>query len=394
MNIPASSAAPSIARVCYRHSDSSGNHTCTTCRRPICDGCLSVGGGFEAVCSSCVLAAHKRAQGAMAGAMIAALVIVAGGIGFVATRPAPIEYGEHRIEIERLSARVEASPCDGQTTLTLADLLNKERDYRRVVAVVDAFRLACKPVPRMYWESYGARMQVQDFAGAVDDATRLIDDDQDDGDFWWWRAKAKRQLGDKTGAEADFRRSAEISGKRAFYSVIDLADMLEEQTRACEAVPLLAQIAKNYPDEAKKNGVITRLSRLVRETPCPDPSAAMPNDDAAPLCATLPEKLVVDAAQFGAASGFELSLSNAWEARTRTVAKGKPVKCTAEVEKNDVSKNSILAGSSMQSWSGRLICEGLSSTTAVALSPIPLKAQEELVAKLLDAGIRRWCGAP
>ncbi|MDP2342501.1 MAG: hypothetical protein Q8O67_16210 [Deltaproteobacteria bacterium] len=395
MTIPASSAAPSIARVCYRHPDSSGSHTCTTCRRSICDGCLSVGAGFDAVCSACAMAAHKRGQAVMAGAALLALVVVGGGIAFVASRPAPIEYGEHKVEIARLAARVEASPCDGQSTLELADLLNKERDYPRVVVVVDAFRAACKPVPRMYWESYSARIQIQDFQGAVDDATRLIDDDKDDGDFWWWRAKARRSLGDKVGAEADFRRSGEISGTRAFFSVIDLADLLEEQGRGCEAVPLLAQTAKNHADQAQKSGVITRLARLVREGPCPDPAAAMPKNSAATLCATLPEKLVVDdAAHGGPTSGFELSLSNAWEARTRTVAKGKPVACRAEVDKLDTSKDSILGGTAMQSWSGRLICEGLPSTTATALHAIPLKAQEDLVAKLLDTGIRRWCGAP
>lgn len=395
MTIPGSSAAPSIARVCYRHPDSTGSHTCSACRRSVCDGCLSVGMGYDAVCNGCAASSRRRAQGVMLGSVAAALAVVVGGIAFVASRPAPIEYGEHRKDIERLTARVAAAPCDGQSTLELADLLNKERDYPRVISVVDAFREGCKPVPRQYWESYGARMQVQDFQGAVDDATRLIDDDEDDGDFWWWRAKAKRQLGDKAGAEADLRRSAEISGTRAFWSVVDLADLLEEQQRGCEAVPLLAQITANHSEQAKKSGVVGRLARLVREGPCPDPAVAMPDKNAAALCATLPAQLVVDdPSRSAGASGFELSLSNAWQARTRTVAKGPPLACRAEVEKNDTRNSAVLAGGPMQSWSGRLLCQGLPSTTATTLSAVPLKAQEELVAKLIDGGIRRWCGAP
>ena len=391
MTIPASSASPSIARVCYRHPDTSGSDTCRACRRPICDGCVSVGAGYDAVCAGCAAKARLRTQGVMAASALAALLVVGGGIAWVAAQPAPFNYGEHSHEIAGLLARVQAAPCDGQSTLELADLLNKERDYPRVIRVVDTFRETCKPVPRHYWESYGARMQVQDFQGAIDDATRLIDYDKDDGDFWWWRAKAKREIGDKVGAEADMRRSAEISGTKAFYSVIDLADLLEEQQRGCEAVPLLAQIAKNHPDNA---GTVTpRLARLIREGPCPDPAAAMPsNGNAAALCSALPERLVLDEGR--AASGFELSLGNAWEARTRTVAKGKAVACQAEVMKNEVRKDSILAGSSLQSWTGRLICAGSASTTAVALAVSPLKAQEDLIAKLIDGGIRRWCGAP
>lgn len=394
---PVSPASFSVGRTCYRHADAGATQTCVTCRRSICEGCVSVGAGYDVarvVCVTCADAGRARARAVTAASVAAAAIVVVGAIAFVASRPPTIEYGEHRFEIQRLEALVAQSPCAGQSTLELVDLLNKERDHARVIRVVDEFRAHCAPVPRLYWESYGARMQVQDFKGAVDDATRLIDDDGDDGDFWWWRAKAKRSAGDLVGAEADMRRSAEITGKNAFWSVLDLADLLEEQHRACEAVPLLAQIAHNNKEQAEKTGVNTRLARLVRETPCPDPSAAMPQNLAtvAALCATLPTKLVVDDGR--AASGLEFALANSWEARTRTVASGKPVSCRAEAEKNDTSKDSILGSSMMQSWTGRLTCAGLPPATATVLSIGNLKAQEELVPRLIDNGIKKWCAQP
>lgn len=404
--LPASSASAGVGRTCHRHADAAGNHTCSTCRRPMCEGCVAVGvgsagygsagfGGGE-VCVACADEGRRRGRTVMAASVVGAALIVVGGIAFVASRPASIEYGEHRFEIERLSARVEQSKCDGQSTLEFADLLNKERDYPRVIRVVDEFDAACAPVPRLHWESYGARMQVQDFQGAIHDATVLIDNDKDDGDFWWWRAKAKRKAGDVTGAEADLRRSAEISGQNAFWAVIDLADVLESQQRGCEAVPLLAQVARNHAEQAKKVGLTARVGRLVRETPCPDINAALPAGDehVAALCTTLPAKLVVDTVKLGWAedliSGFAFSLANTWEARTRTVAQGAPVACRAQVLPH-------LAGgfnSSDFSWSGRLTCEGLPTTTAHATSSTSLEAQEMVVGKLIDASVRRWCGLP
>lgn len=170
---------------------------------------------------------------------VAAVAVVVGFGAFIAAQPAPVPYGEHRAEITRLSARVAATPCDEQSTLELAELLNTERDYPGTIRVVDGFATRCKPMPRLLWASYSARMQVQDFAGAVVNATTLMTNNPDDGDIVWWRAKAKRELGDVSGTEADLRRAAELAGLRAFWSVRDLATLLETDHRACEAVPLL-----------------------------------------------------------------------------------------------------------------------------------------------------------
>lgn len=233
-------------------------------------------------------------------------------------------------------------------------------------------------------------MQVQDFAGAVQDATRLMTDNPDDGDFVWWRAKARRELGDVAGTEADLHRAAELAGPRAFWSVLDLATLLETQHRECEAVPLLAQLERNLPDDAKKSSVPRRLARLFRETPCPDATVALPTTGlVAAICATLPSALHISD---DVASGFEYSLKNTWAARTATVAKGEPVVCCAEPAKLDVESNSILSGTGLDSWSARLACTGKPSTTVQTLHAVPLKSQEELVAKLVDESIRKWCG--
>lgn len=390
MNEPTSSAAAASVRLCYRHPDTVASNTCSSCHRLICGGCLGVGTNLAPACHACVTSQRRQGQYVMLGALAAVTTVVVGIGAFIAAQPAPVPYGEHRAEITRLSARVDATPCDEQSTLELVELLNKERDYPRTITVVDAFRERCKPVPRLYWASYSARMQVQDFQGAVDDATRLMTNNPDDGDFVWWRAKAKRELGDVAGTEADLRRAAELAGGRAFWSILDLATLLETQHRECEAVPLLTQLDRNLPEESQKSSVPRRLARLIRETPCPDATAALPRDgDVAAVCATLPSALHISD---DVSSGFEYSLKNSWAARTATVAKGEPVACRAEFAKLDVGRNSVLSGTGMESWSARLACTGHASTTVQTLHAVPLKAQEELVAKLVDESIRKWCG--
>lgn len=382
-----SSAAVGVGRVCYRHSDAGATQTCSSCRRSICDGCVAVGNNFAVVCASCANASHRRSQIVTASAVGLALVVVGGAFAFIMTQPPVIEYGEHRLGIEKAEARIANAPCNGQSTLDLVDLLNKEGDYVRVIKIVDGFRLACAPVPRLYWESYGARMLVQDFKGAADDAGRLIDADKDDGDFWWWRAKARRKAGDLAGAEADMRKSAEITGKGAFWAVLDLTDLLEQQQRGCEAVPLLAELTINKPDLAETNGVMKTLSRLVREGGCPDPLAAMPigATKVSTLCSTLPAQLVFDEGR--AASGFEFALAGAWRARVGSVVQGKPVACRAELEENPHLK--ILGD--MKSYTARLACTGLAPTTSTTLSISTLKVQETFTGLLLDLSIEKWC---
>jgi tetratricopeptide (TPR) repeat protein len=375
-------------RLCYRHPDTAATRGCDACRRPICDACAGFGPHLESICAPCATASARRSRLIAAGASAAAIAVVGGLIAFAATRPPAIIYGEHKAKIEMALSRVANTPCDGQSTLELVELLNKERDYARVVSVVEAFDAACKPVPRIWWASYTARMQLQDYKGAENDAGRLIENAPDDGDFWWWRGKAKRDGGDVAGAEADFKKTIERT-PRALYSVIDLVDLLEKNGRACEGVPALAKLVASQPDEAKKRGLDTRLHRMIRETPCADVTAAIPKKgDVATVCSTLPKDLSFGD---GVTSGFAFSLKNTWTARTSPVAQGDAKLCAADVEEVN-STSSVLSGTGMHLYSGRLACTGLGSVTGQTLHAVPLKAQEELVKELVNGAIKTWCG--
>jgi hypothetical protein len=61
------------------------------------------------------------------------------------------------------------------------------------------------------------------------------------------------------------------------------------------------------------------------------------------------------------------------------------------VEQAD-AKGSVLDGTGMQSWHGRLACAGRPSVTATVLHASALQAQEQLARKLVDAAIRDGCG--
>jgi hypothetical protein len=385
-NLPASAASAPM-RFCYRHSDVVAVRGCDTCHKPICEACVGYGPRLEGVCPTCAASDRRRGIMVAGGAVAVAAVLVVGVFAWLGSMPATIDYSEHRLDIERASARVHNAPCDGQSTLDLVTLLNKARDFPRVIATVEAFDGACKPVPRLWWESHAARMEIQDFEGAIKDADRLIADTPDDGDFWWWRGKARRQHGDLDGAAADFEKAIEVTGPRAYFSVLDLVDLREQQQRPCDAVAPLAMLVKNQKDDAKAGPLRTRFRRLVTEGKCPDPLAAMPDKGSvAVVCASLPSALTFTEWQ---SSTFHASLQNTWSARTTPHARGAPVSCSAEVE--EVDGGEILKGSAMRSWSARLVCEGRPSITAQHLHVVPLKAQEELIKKLVDAGVRTWC---
>lgn len=383
-----SSAAGAPMRLCYRHSDTVAVRGCEACRKPICEACLGFGPRLEGLCPACASKQQHRGTAVAAVAVLGATLVVGGALFWLSSMPPTVTYGEHRMDIERADARVRNAPCDGQSALELADLLNKERDHRRTIAVVDAFDEACKPVPRLWWESYAARMQVQDHDGAINDASRLIADSPDDGDFWWWRGKAKREAGDLAGAAADLEKAVELTGPKAYFSALDLVDVREQQQRPCDAVIPMAMIVRHNKDEGRKQRLETQLKRLVRDGHCPDPLAAMPDKgQVAAVCATLPSSLGFTEWQ---ATGFHQSLQNTWTARVGPLARGTPVACNAEFE--EVDGGDILKGTGMRSWSARLSCAGLPSVTAQHLHVVPLKAQEELIKKLVDGGVKRWCG--
>lgn len=384
---PNSPAAAPI-RLCYRHSDTPATRGCDVCRRPICVACAGVGPKLESICAPCADAGRTRTQRLTASAVLVVVVALGGLAGWVFTRPPAVTYGEHAGEIERAAARVANAPCDGQSTLDLITLLNQERDFRRTIDLVDTFDASCAPVPRLWWSSYAARTEVQDFAGAERDATRLIDDDKEDADFRWWRGKSRRSQGNLAGAAEDFQKAIELS-PNAFFSVLDYADVVERQGKACAAIPALVKLVHNQPDDAAKQRVPQLLHRLITDTPCPDPTAALPRntENVATVCTTLPAGLDFEG---DVTSGFAFSVQNTWTARTAPVATGPRVRCAVDVAEVD-TKGGILAGTGMRSWSGRLACTGKPSITAQALHAVPLQAQEELVKKLVDAGIRRFC---
>jgi hypothetical protein len=390
MNDPASSSVAAVTlRLCYRHADVPATQVCARCRRTVCAGCASVGPQLQTMCTPCIQADALAQRRTIAVASVAAVALVSGLLFWATSRPTPVTYGEHGPAIERAAARVEHAPCDGQSSLDLAIVLNKARDFPRVVRVVEAFDKACQPVPRLWWESYSARRELQDFAGAEADATRLIADNPDDSDFHWWRGRVRRDGGNIDGAAVDFEKAVELAGTDAFFSAIDLADIRVRQNRACDAVPILATLVRNHEKSAKQAHLDTRLFRLMHDTPCPDALTALPEEGkVAAVCAALPQAL-----QFATprTAGFDFSLQNLWLARTRPIATGPAVACEAMVEQIDV-RGSILDGSLLKSWHSRLACAGRPSVTATTLHVSALHAQEQLARKLVDAAIRDGCG--
>lgn len=387
-DVAASSSAAAPMRLCYRHSDTQATQVCARCRRPVCDGCSTLNARMQTSCPSCIDADARGSRNVFVVSLAVIAVVAAGGLYWLQGRPRTVTYGEDAPAIESAAARVHNTPCDGQSNLDLARLLNKAHDFPRVVSVVEAFDAACKPAPRLWWESFNARFEMQDFVGAVADASRLIEDDPDDGDFRWWRGRARREQGDLDGAAVDFEKAVALAGHKAFYSVIDLADLRERQHRACDAVPALATLLRDQAKDAKAAHIDARLARLIHDTPCPDALAAMPEKGpVAAVCASLPQTL-----QFSTTSvaGFDSSLKNLWEARTRPVAAAPAVACETMIEQTD-GKDTLLDGTGMLSWHGRLACAGRPSVTATVLHISALHAQEELARKLVDAAIRDTC---
>ncbi|MFZ9888718.1 MAG: hypothetical protein ACO3JL_14555, partial [Myxococcota bacterium] len=204
---------------------------------------------------------------------------------------------------------------------------------------------------------------------------------------------------DLVGAAADFEKAVELAGDRAFYSVLDLADVRVRQNRPCDAVPLLATLLRDQQKDALAARVDRRLHQLIDESHCPDalggapaysPDALAALPDKGPVaavCAALPQTL-----QFSSSSvaGFDFSVKNLWEARTRPIAAAPAVACETTVEQLE-GKGTLLAGTGMRSWHGRLACAGRPSVTATTLHVSALQAQEQLAKKLVDAAIREGC---
>jgi hypothetical protein len=377
--LTSSVAVAGLARACRNHADTLANQVCVGCRRSYCESCVSPGSDFAMRCKDCTSASRRLATLVAVAAGVFAAAIVASGVAYVVTRPPEIVYQEAFV-ISQAEARFAVAPCSEQSAVEFVAKLNREHDYARVIRIVDEFNKNCAPVPRLRWESHGARMQVQDFQGAVADADVLIADAPGDSDFYGWRAEAKTKLGDFDGAVADLRKASDVA-PNAIWPAIKIASLFEKMNRPCDGVQMLSYVLKNEPESANNQNVDVTLDRLIRGG-CADPLAGIPEDQSSMSvpCSTLPSAL-----RFEVPTSATAMLENLWVVRTRGIAQGKAVVCRLDIEKND------RAFANLFSLTGALTCTGFVPVVRTAARLDRLSTEKRLAAIVLENATELWC---
>jgi tetratricopeptide (TPR) repeat protein len=248
---------------CYRHDAAPAAETCARCLQTICDICV----GFENTqphCPPCAKKARQRRQLGRVLTVAAGLSVAAafaGGLGWMATREKPYDYGVYVGEVRALQERLTTEPCDRPATLKLTETMLRAGDHRGTLRRAEAFTRQCGDWPRLLWVTYSAHERLSEHDAAIADATRLIELSPNDKDFWWWRAQAYEEKGHYDQAVADYRKSLEME-PRLTGIPFNLANVLEHQGRYCEAMKPIQDFLEYHPDVRDRESIELRLNRL------------------------------------------------------------------------------------------------------------------------------------
>lgn len=160
-----------------------------------------------------------------------------------------------------LRAYLEGQPCDRQKVIALGDRYLQEGQYVALLARAQAFTAACGPYPRLQWQVYDAHRQLGQWKDAAAVASKLIETDPDDKDYWWWRGLANEKQGALEAAAHDYRQAL-VRMPWLDHIPFNLAHVLEQMDRPCEAIAPLQQFIVAHP--AEQRVVQARIDGLMR----------------------------------------------------------------------------------------------------------------------------------
>jgi tetratricopeptide (TPR) repeat protein len=223
---------------------------------------------FRELCEACAGEARTRATMLRVGVGTAVVAGLAGLFTWLMIKEPAFDHREHTAKVRELRAALKAEPCDERAADGLAGTYNKAGDWRGTIRLGEQYLQQCKPFSHLYWLTHYAKMQVQDFDGAWQDADYLVKDDPDDGDFWWWRGTAAFRAGRFDDASRDHRQAFALTNERSRAAPFDLAEALAAAKRPCAAAEAVARFADHNPEKANQPAVAGRLVRFERDGDC------------------------------------------------------------------------------------------------------------------------------
>ncbi len=268
--------APLTGQPCYKHASAPMAAQCDRCTRALCDPCI-VYDVSAPHCIDCARTARRRRALGAAAKIGGALIAIAGGIVFVATRPHPFDYGADGPNIVRLHNKVAAERCDKRATLEYDEALIAAGDTRGALSDTDAYFARCGDWFRLRWVTYSAHEHLGEHEAAAAEATKLMQHDPMDHDYPWWRGMAYEQMGKLDDAIRDYRRTMTLE-PAVDRIPFNLASLLEQKGLFCAARQPILQFVRFHEDFANAPNVVDRLDRLRILGHCPADPPPPPAD--------------------------------------------------------------------------------------------------------------------
>jgi len=189
--------------------------------------------------------------------MIAAALVAA---FWMQVKPIHVEHRSRPMQF--LAAYLDGVPCDREKVVALGEQYLQSAQYEALFNKASRFSKTCGSYPRLQWQVYEAHRRLGQWKDAAAVATGLIDTDPHDKDYWWWRGLAYERQGDLEQAAHDYR---EALARMPWLDHIpfNLANVLEELDRPCEAIVPLKQFIAAHPTEQRT--VQARIDRLRRQ---------------------------------------------------------------------------------------------------------------------------------
>jgi clan AA aspartic protease (TIGR02281 family) len=184
-----------------------------------------------------------------------------------AARAAEFDYGPAADAVQQLSHQLEREPCDRRAIVELTTVMLRAGDSRGVTVRSEGFLKRCGELPELRRLLYKAYVQLSEPAGALVQATKLLERDPYNSSFFAYRAMAYEQQGDLEHAEHDFTQAL-LFRPRLMDIPINLADVYERQGRHCDAILPLERLIFYHSDASNIDSIRARVDSLLARPEC------------------------------------------------------------------------------------------------------------------------------
>ena len=140
--------------------------------------------------------------------------------------------------IRTLRAELKKVFCNGPVFETLADELNKIKNYESTIELTEKYLKKCDKYFLIRWRKYSAHTFLKQYEKALHETNELIKVNPSDPDYYYWKAETYDRMNRKLKAVKVYKQAIKLAPKSEILN-IELAELYLRMEEFCKASGIL-----------------------------------------------------------------------------------------------------------------------------------------------------------